>query len=260
MRWRCGGDAAAAARLLDAGVAAAGPGAGRDVAAGAQEAAAAAARPLPPGLLAAALTLRATMANELQRDARAAATLYRRALAAHEDDPQGSRHARRGLRYNLAITDIYAGRAADALPRLDALREEADAAHDRHLLAQVLNARGSALEALGRHAEATAATRAALAEAWQTLEAENALYALWNLAPLALARGDAAGAALAARLMGFADRFWRTNFGALSAADRRDVARTRRRCRQALGRAAAQAAWEAGARLELAAAVALALA
>jgi tetratricopeptide (TPR) repeat protein len=241
VHWRCSGDAAAAAALLDEA----------EAAAGADPA-------VPRSVLAAALTLRATLANEHARDPAQAATLYRRALAAHEADPQGSAHARRGLRYNLAITDIYAGRAAAALPALDRLRDEAEAAHDRHLLAQVLNARGSALDALGRPAEALAATRAALAEAWATLETENALYALWNLAPLALARGDLPGAALAARLMGFAERFWRLNFGALSAADRRDAARTRRRCRQALGRAAGQRCWDEGAALDLAQAVALA--
>jgi hypothetical protein len=234
--WRCGGDPAAAGRLLDE----------------VQAAAAGTA-------LAAALTLRATMSNELQGDADAAAALYCRALALLDAEPHGSDHVRRGLRYNLAITDVYAGRAADALPVLDALRGQADAAHDRHLLAQVLNARGSALDALGRAAEAEAATRDALAEAWRSLDAESALYALWNLAPLALGRGDAPGAARAARLMGFADAFWRAQFGALSGSDRRDVARTRRRCRQRLGCAAAQAAWRAGALMTLPQAVALAL-
>jgi len=238
VRWRCAGDVAATRQLLDAAEAEAAGGATRRV-------------------LAAVLTLRATMANEVDHDARTAAALYRHALAVHEQDPEASAHARRGLRYNLAITDIYAGRAADALPVLDALRDEATAAHDRHLLAQLLNARGSALDALGRRDEAEVATREALAEAWATLETENALYALWNLGPLALARGDAARAA---RLMGFAERFWRQNYGALSASDRRDVARTRRRCRQALGRAAALAAWGDGAPLELPAAVRLALA
>lgn len=238
VRWRCGGDSPAAQRLLEQAQADAGE------------------PSVPRSVLAAVLTLRATMANEVAHDAAAAAALYRQALAANEDDPAGSAHARRGLRYNLAITDIYAGRANAALPVLHALRAEAESAHDRHLLAQVLNACGSALDTLGRHDEAEATTRAALSEAWATLETENTLYALWNLAPLALARGEAG---LAARLMAFAEHFWRSNFGVLSPTDRRDVARTRRRCRQILGSAAGQAAWEGGVQLELAAAVALAL-
>jgi hypothetical protein len=69
---------------------------------------------------------------------------------------------------------------------------------------------------------------------------------------------SASSASSSARLKGFAERFWRLNFGALSAADRRDVARTRRRCRQALGRAAGQRCWDEGAALDLAQAVALA--
>jgi tetratricopeptide (TPR) repeat protein len=209
-----------------------------------------------PVVLASVLSFRATLANEAERDAARAEADYAQALRLLAAEPQAHGHLRRGLRYNLAITAVYAGRSADALPELQALAGEAAAAGDRHLLAQVLNARGSALEALGRLDEAEAATRAALAEAWATLETENALYALWNLGPLALARGDAARAA---RLMAFADRFWRTHFGALAASDARDVARTRRRCRQRLGRAAGQRCWDEGAELPLAAAVALAL-
>ncbi len=247
--WRCGDDPDAAERLLDAAEAVLAP-----------PAAAPGAYPACGSAAAAVMTLRATLANEHRRDPAAAALLYRAALDRLASDPRHSAHVHRGLRYNLAITDIYAGRAGEALPRLEALRTEAEAADDRHLLAQVLNARGSALDAQGRSADAELATRDALAEAWRTLETENVLYALWNLAPLALARGDRPGADRAARLMGFADAFWRRNFGGLSPSDRRDVAGTRRRCRQRLGRAAGQAVWDAGAGLSLAAAVALALA
>jgi hypothetical protein len=210
-----------------------------------------------PATMAALLSLEATLANEADRDPARAADAYRLALHWLAAEPQAHAHARRGLRYNLAITAIYGGDAAAALPALDDLATEARAAGDRHLLSQVLNARGSALDLLGRAAEAEQATRAALGEAWATLETENMLYALWNLGPLALARGDARRAA---RLMGFADRFWRTHFGALASQDARDVARTRRRCRQRLGRSTGQQAWDEGAALPLASAVSLALA
>ncbi|MCU0967340.1 MAG: hypothetical protein MUF03_00740 [Rubrivivax sp.] len=209
-----------------------------------------------PGLAAALLSFEATLANEADRDAAAAGRAYRQALRLLAAEPGAHGHVRRGLRYNLAITDVYAGRAAPALQELRALADEARAAGDRHLLAQALNARGSALDLLGRPDDAEAATRESLAEAWAALETENALYALWNLGPLALARGDAERAA---RLMAFADRFWRTHFGALSPSDARDVARTRRRCRRRLGRVDGQRCWNEGAALPLAAAVALAL-
>jgi tetratricopeptide (TPR) repeat protein len=208
------------------------------------------------GLQAAIATFDGTLANEAEHDPARAEAAYRQALRLYAAEPTAHGHARRGLRYNLAITGIYAGRAAEALAELDSLLDEAAATGDRHLLAQVHNARGSALEALGRAEEAESATRRALAEAWATLETANGLYALWNLAPMALARGDAGRAA---RLLGFADRFWRTHFGALAPNDALDVARTRRRCRLRLGRAAGQRAWDEGAALPLAAAVALAL-
>lgn len=209
-----------------------------------------------PATMAALLSLEATLANEADRDPARAADAYRLALHWLATEPQAHAHARRGLRYNLAITAIYGGDAATALPALDDLVTEARAAGDRHLLSQVLNARGSALDLMDRAAEAEQATRAALAEAWATLETENMLYALWNLGPLALARGDARRAA---RLMGFADRFWRTHFGALAAQDARDVAGTRRRCRLQLGRVDGQRTWDEGAALPLAAAVSLAI-
>ncbi|RVT54416.1 hypothetical protein ENE75_06110 [Rubrivivax albus] len=210
-----------------------------------------------PATMAALLSLEATLANEADRDPARAADAYRMALHWLAAEPRAHAHARRGLRYNVAITAIYHGNAGTALPDLAALATEARAVGDRHLLSQVLNATGSALDLLGRTADAEQATRAALTEAWATLETENVLYALWNLGPLALAQGDARRAA---RLMGFADRFWRMHFGALAAQDARDVARTRRRCRLQLGREAGQRAWDEGAALPLASAVSLALA
>ncbi|MFN9744942.1 MAG: hypothetical protein ACK57B_04765 [Betaproteobacteria bacterium] len=165
-------------------------------------------------------------------------------------------HLPRALRYNLAISAIHAGRPHEALPLLQALAAEAAAVGNHRLLADVLNATGSAFDALGRLAEAEAATRAGLAEAWQRLETENALYGLWNLGLLALRQGRPERAA---HLLGFADGFWRRQFGALNAEDRRDVLRARRRCRRELGRGTGQRCWNDGAALPLAAAVALAL-
>lgn len=201
------------------------------------------------------LRLQGTLANEADADPAAAEAAYAQALRVLAAEPGQHAHLRRALHYNLAITAVYAGRGAQTYPALTALVEEARAAGDRQLLMKALNASGSALEDLGRADEAEAVTRAALAEAWAALETETALYALWNLAPMALARGDAARAA---RLMGFADAFWRAHFGPLAPTDARDVARLRRRCRQQLGRAAGQRCWQEGAALPLAAAMALA--
>lgn len=202
------------------------------------------------------LRLEGTLANESDADPAAAGAAYAQALRLLAAEPGRHPHLERALRYNLAITAVYAGRSAQAHPELVSLVEQARAAGDRQLLMKALNACGSALEDLGRLDEAEAATRTALAEAWAALETETALYALWNLAPMALARGDAARAA---RLMGFADAFWRLHFGPLAASDARDVARLRRRCRRQQGRAEGQRCWDEGAALPLAAAVALAL-
>jgi predicted ATPase/tetratricopeptide (TPR) repeat protein len=202
------------------------------------------------------LRLAATVAFENERDAAASEALLRQALRLLQGDAAVSRHLLRALRYNLAIAAVHAGRPAEALPLLDALVDEAAAIGNPRLHSDALNSRGSAHQALGETPAAEADTRSALAAAWRRLETESALYALWNLGLMAGPRGDAERAA---RLLGFADRFWRTHFGALSASDARDVARVRRRCRRALGRIPGQRCWDEGAALPLAAAVALAL-
>jgi tetratricopeptide (TPR) repeat protein len=206
-----------------------------------------------------ALQLRqaATIAFEADRDTAGSEQLLQQALRLLHGDAQVSRHLLRALRYNLAIAAVHDGRPAEALPLLDALVDEAAAAGHARLRSDALNSRGSAHQALGRRDAAEADTRAALAEAWGRLETESALYALWNLGLMASERGDAERAA---RLMAFADRFWRIHFGSLAASDARDVARLRRQCRRQLGRATGQRCWDEGGALPLAAAVALALA
>jgi predicted ATPase len=202
------------------------------------------------------LRFEAALAYEAGRDTEACDALLHQALRVLAGSPAAAGHLPRALHYNLAISAIHAGRPEAALPLLQALAVDAAAVGNRRLLADVLNATGSAFDALGRLAEAETATRAGLAEAWQRLETENALYGLWNLGLLALAQGRPERAA---RLLGFADRFWRRHFGELNREDRGDVLRGRRRCRRELGRAAGQRAWNEGAALPLAAAVALAL-
>lgn len=208
-----------------------------------------------PAAEAAALSALATLANEHDGDAAAAEHGYRQALdrlLALQPQPV---HAVRGLRHNLAITLIYAGRPAEALGLIGPLLDDARASGDLQLLSPLHNALGSALQDLGRLDEALAATVQAVELSWQALDTESALYALWNLALLAHRLGRAEPAA---RLMGFADATWRQRFGPLAPNDRRDVLRVRRACRQRLGPAAAQALWRAGQAMSLPAAVALA--
>jgi RecA/RadA recombinase len=205
---------------------------------------------------AAAASLLATMANEVKGDHAAARRLYEHALQRLAASPGGNAHQLRGLRYNLAITEIYAGEVQAALPALEGIEAEARRAGDRHLLSQVLSARGSALDMLGQRREALRATQQALQEAWASMEAVNVLYALWNLSPLYLALGDAERAL---RLMAFAQNHWQAHFGTLSAQDARDAARLRRHCRRLLGVQPGRRLRAEGEALSLAQAVALGL-
>ncbi|MBL8359660.1 MAG: AAA family ATPase [Rubrivivax sp.] len=209
-----------------------------------------------PALEAEAINQLATMANEHDGDPAAASAGYRDALALMQRAVTPPLHAMRGVRHNLAITLIYAGRPAEALALIGPLLDEARACGDLQLLAPLHNARGSALQDLGRLADAMAATVESLQLAWQSLETESVLYALWNLALLAhrQERPDTA-----ARLMGFADAYWRAQFGPLARTDRRDVLRVRRRSRQRLGAVQAGHLWRDGAAMSLPEAVAWAM-
>ncbi len=206
-----------------------------------------------PAVEAEAVNQLATMANEHDGDPAAAEAGYREALALMQRAVPPPLHAMRGVRHNLAITLIYAGRPAEALALIGPLLEEAQASGDVQLLAPLHNARGSALQDLGRLADAMSATVESLRLAWQALETESVLYALWNLALLAHRQSRDADAA---RLMGFADACWRAQFGPLARNDRRDVLRVRRRARQRLGAARARRLWHDGQAMTLPDAVA----
>lgn len=197
----------------------------------------------------------ATLANEVDDDPAAAEAGYRRALELLQSVQPQPVHALRGVRHNVAITLVYAGRPDDALALIAPLIAEAQASDDQQLLAPLHNALGSALQDLGRLPEAMNATVQSLDLAWAALDTEAVLYALWNLALLAHRQGLPEPAA---RLLGFADLAWRTQFGPLARSDRRDVLRVRRACRQALKPALAQAIWQSGQALGPADAVAFA--
>lgn len=195
----------------------------------------------------------ATMTNEVDDDPVAAEAGYRRALALLEGVRPQPLHALRGVRHNVAIAQVCAGRPAEALALIETLIAEARSCGDQQLLAPLHNALGSALQDLGHLPAATAATVQSLELAWSALDSEAVLYALWNLALLAHRQGLAEPAA---RLLGFADHTWRTQFGPLARSDRRDVLRVRRACRQRLTPPLAESHWRAGRALSLAEAVA----
>ncbi|HMM84149.1 AAA family ATPase [Azohydromonas sp.] len=195
----------------------------------------------------------ATMANEVDADAAAAEAGYRRALALLEGVQPRPLHAMRGVQHNVAIALVYAGRTTEALALIETLIADARASGDQQLLAPLHNALGSALQDLGRLPEAMAATVQSLDLAWAALDTEAVLYALWNLALLAHRQGLAEPAA---RLLGYADHAWRTQFGPLARSDRRDLLRVRRACRRRLTPPLAEAIWRAGQALSPAEAVA----
>ncbi len=234
VRWRAAGDVAAARELLEEAVQSA-----RIAGDAASEAE--------------AVNQLATMANEVDGDVAAAERGYRRALALLQDLQPQPLHAMRGLRHNIAIALIHAEQPQQALALIEPLIEEAQACGDEQLLAPLYNALGSATQDLGQLPEAMAATLQSLELAWAMLDREAVLYALWNLALLAHRRGLAEPAA---RLLGFADHAWRTQFGPLARSDRRDVLRVRRACRQRLRPALAEAIWREGQALSLPEAVA----
>ncbi|MFN0182883.1 MAG: hypothetical protein ACKVQR_03600, partial [Aquabacterium sp.] len=87
-----------------------------------------------------------------------------------------------------------------------------------------------------------------LVVAWDGLEIQATLYALWNLPPV-LARLRLGS--LAAQTMGAAETQWRQRFGEMDRRDRRDLRRMRRFSRVLLGPDAAAQAWRQGAGMNL---------
>jgi predicted ATPase len=196
--------------------------------------------------------LRAFVANTHDHDYARGEALHRQALALWER--LGSEHAVMSGIYNLAICAFNARRWTEALQRLDAVCEHARANEDWQQLGAALNVRGNTLAALRDWPRALAAYRECVDVAWAAVEPYTLAYGFWN-APRALAHVQRP--ADAARLMGFAVAYWTGHFGPLSAGDRFDVRRVRRLAAAALGNAETQAAFDDGARLSLADAVAL---
>jgi predicted ATPase len=168
----------------------------------------------------------------------------------------GNRHLVNNGRYNVAVQTMEAGQPAQALPEFEALAAEGRDLQDWDLTAGAYEARGTALLALRRWADSAASLREALKVAWEHMELQAALYALWNIPP-ALAR--LGHAELAAQTMAGAEAQWRQRYGALDGRDLRDLARMRRFSRVLLGADAAVRAWHIGAARTLGDAVRLVL-
>lgn len=156
----------------------------------------------------------------------------------------GNRHLINAGRYNMAVTTLKAGRPADALVELSALASEGRELQDWDLASGALEAHGTALLALRRWPEAWASLREALVVAWDGMQVQAAVYALWNVAPVLarLREGE-----LAAQTMAAAQTQWRQRFGEFDASDRRNLKRLRRFVHVLLGPQAAQTAWTTGA-------------
>jgi predicted ATPase len=164
----------------------------------------------------------------------------------------GNRHLINAGRYNVAVQTSEAGRPADVLEEFAALEAEGRELQDWDLAAGALEARGTALLKLRRWPEAADSLRAATQVAWQGMEIQATVYALWCLAP-ALARLRLGR--LAAETMGAAEAQWLQRMGKLGSSDLRDIRRLRRFARVLLGPEAAAAAWREGATRSLGQAV-----
>ncbi len=164
----------------------------------------------------------------------------------------GNRHLINAGRYNVAVQTSEAGRPADVLEEFAALEAEGRELQDWDLAAGALEARGTALLKLRRWPEAADSLRAATQVAWQGMEIQATVYALWCLAP-ALARLRLGR--LAAETMGAAEAQWLQRMGKLGSSDLRDIRRLRRFARLLLGPDERAAAWREGATRSLGQAV-----
>jgi predicted ATPase len=204
-------------------------------------------------LLASVIALRAFVANGHRDHARGEA-LHLQALALWER--LGNRHAINSGRYNLAVCAQNAGRHEETLARLAVIEPDARELQDWRRLSQMLNVRGNALSELRRWPEAVASFRDCARLAWDCLALHELAYVLWNM-PRALAHVREPERAL--QLAAFAQTFWQTHFGRLSAADLLDIRRVKRLVARQLGAKHAAALWARGEQLPLAEAMVLAL-
>ncbi len=161
------------------------------------------------------------------------------------------------MQYCLACVSFSSHRQHDACAQIDPVIAEARSLHAWGRLSQSLNVRGSARKKLRQWGAAKADLGESLRVAWNALSPWNVAYVFWNL-PHALACSGQAQ--VAQQLSGFIEHHWSEHFGPLNPAFQKEIRRVRRVAGLRIDRATSQAAFDAGARLSPAAAVALALA
>ncbi|MEO5882983.1 MAG: AAA family ATPase [Caldimonas sp.] len=164
----------------------------------------------------------------------------------------GNLHLVNNGRYNVAVQTMEAGLPGRALPEFEALADEGRRLQDWDLAAGAYEARGTAFLKLRRWADSAASLRESLSLAWEHLELQAALYALWNIPPALARLGQVE---LAAQTMACAEAQWKQRYGAFDHRDLRDLRRLRRYSCVLLGTDAAAEAWRHGARLALGEAV-----
>ncbi len=205
--------------------------------------------------LARIFSLRADIASQRDADFDRAAALLDQALVTWQSLDDDLNVLR--MRYCIACLSFAANRQALASAQIDPVIAEARRLHAWGRLAQSLNVRGSARKRLRLWGAARNDLAESLRVAWGELALWNVAYALWNL-PHALARTQQPVAAQ--QVAGFIAKFWLEGFGPLKPTMVRELLRVRRLATVQLGSPSATAAFEAGQRLALAEAVALALA
>ncbi len=203
-----------------------------------------------PNTEAALLSLSGHLATVVDGQAEHGKALSSQALALWAKS--GNRHLINAGRYNVAVQTLEAGRLAEALPEFEALAAEGRELQDWDLASGALEARGSALQKLRRWPQSAASLRESLVVAWDGMEMQATVFALWNIPPtlarLRLGR-------LAAETMAAAEAQWLQRFGQMDQRDLRDLRRLRRFVRALLGVDAATRAWQTGARRSLSQAV-----
>jgi predicted ATPase len=236
VRWRSRRRADEVEPLLEEALALAGPSADAD-------------------LLAGLTALRAFVTNAHHRDRVAGERLHAQALALWER--LGNRHAINSGRYNLAVCAMNDGRNAEALARIEPVIAAARELQDWRRLSQAFNVRGNIRTGQRDWAAAVADYQDCIRIAWEQMAVFDLAHGLWNLPrPLARLRQPER----AARLMSFAAHFWRTRFGDLADDDRIEMHRVQRLVARQIDLPTRLRCEEDGERLELARAVALALA
>lgn len=186
-----------------------------------------------PAQIGQAATVLGAITLSLSKDTQAAAALFAEAQAAFDsaDDPRAALRALPGR----AACLLYESRFDDVVELAEPGLVQARRYGDVQTEVLLLNRIAEAHAAKRRYARAIDAGRAQITLAHRHAMAQQRSYALWNLCvPLARAGFPQA----AAQLIGFAERDWTSNFGALCEDDRAYVARVRASVERHCGKAA----------------------